>query len=321
MKIIGGFYESLLPEESFEYHSKAVALSNGRACIRLMLQNLNIKKCYVPNYTCDAVYHPFDLENVNYELYTIDECMEPVEQFELREGEYFYYINYFGVKGRTVRRLQEIYGDKLIIDNTHDFFKKRQSNNWSFTSARKYFGVPDGAFLYAPIALREENIQRFKAISLRHGIEKLNGDQSEAFNHYQEYEKSLTSDIKRISLYSEKMLSLVDMQNVMLKRRENFLILHSLLKATNILTIDDMAEEDVPFAYPFMPGRLLPKSVFYRDSIFIPSLWTDPLKRSGTTDSEKLFAKNLMPLPIDERYGREDMENMAKKIIGALQYA
>lgn len=124
MKPIGGFYELLLPEESFSYHDGATALSTGRACLRVLLQQLDVKKCYLPNYTCDAVYDSFDREEVPYELYAITESMEPAALPSLEEDEYFYYINYFGTCNHIVTRLYEAYGDKLIIDNTHDFFKK-----------------------------------------------------------------------------------------------------------------------------------------------------------------------------------------------------
>lgn len=320
MKVIGGFYELLIPEKSFDYHEDAIALSNGRACIRLITKNLNIKKCYVPNYTCDAVYHPFDLEGVPYELYSIRENMEPETFPNLAPDEYFYYINYFGVKSNVVEKLYGIYGNKLIIDNTHDFFKKRQHDCWSFTSARKYFGVPDGAFLYAPKDINS-SFERFDKFSLAHSLERLRGNQEIAFRNYQDYEKSLTSEINKISLFSEKTLSLVDIKNTTAKRKENFHALNKILENRNKFTLDNILDGDVPFAYPFLPSINFSKESLYGANIFVPTLWADPLKRDATTAYEKELAENLMPLPIDERYTIDDMKFMAEQIIRVLENA
>lgn len=320
MKVIGGFYEMLLPKESFEYHNEAVALSNGRACIRQIIKSLNITKCYLPNYTCDAVYHPFDLENVAYELYNIDEKMESLWLPDLNENEYFYYINYFGVKNNVVKKLHKKYGNKLIIDNTHDFFKKQQYNCCSFTSARKYFGVPDGAFLYTPFHI-DNNYERFEGYTLSHNLERIKGNQSTGFNMYQDYEKSLTSDINKISIISEKLLSAIDVENTKLRRKDNFKILHKVLGKLNLFVFEGVEEDDIPFAYPFLPNNLFDKSQLYSSNIFVPTLWADALNRNITTPFETLLSKNLMPLPIDERYDEEDMQFMSEQIIKLLDYA
>ena len=226
MKVIGGFFELLLPKNSFQYHKNACALSNGRACVRVILQNITIKKCYLPNYTCDAVYEPFILEKVPFELYNIDNNLDPLNLPELKEDEFFYYINYYGIKNSKVKKLQKKYGSKLIIDNTHDFFKKKQFTCWSFTSARKYFGLPDGAFLYSPVEVTN-SYAPFVDYSLQHNIERLKGNQEEAFIRYQAYETSLTSEIFSISNLSNKMLSLVDIKKARRVRIENFIFLHS----------------------------------------------------------------------------------------------
>lgn len=314
MKAIGGFYELLLPHDSIKYHEGALALSNGRACIRTIITQLGIKKCYLPNYTCDAVYEPFELEGVEYELYSIDENMEPVSLPVLGENEYFYYINYYGIKGLSVERLYGVYGDKLIIDNTHDFFKKRVYDCFSFTSARKYFGVPDGAFLYSPESI-DIDVTRFNGYSLTHSVERLKGNQDGSFEEFQKYEKSLNSEVYKISIVSEKMLSLVDIDRSIKKRKENFQILHAMLEEKNCLALGTVSHSDVPFVYPFLPDDYIDKTLLYPLNIFIPTLWADPLNHRETSEFESRLANSLLPLPIDERYNEDDMTFMAEHIL------
>lgn len=307
-KPIGGFYEFLLPEKSFDYHGDSIYLTNGRACIRTIIKHENIKRCYVPNYTCDAVYHPFVLEKIDITLYHIDSYLAPVELPELQEGEYFYYINYYGVKSDIVIDLINKYGNKLIIDNTHSFFKKKIPGCWSFTSARKYFGVPDGAFLYAPKTVNN-TFERFEDYSISHNIERLKGNQEEGFKYYTDYEKSLNSEIKRISVFSEKLLSLVNINKVMEQRKVNFNYLHDKLNDGNELKFA-LLDDDVPFCYPFLPKSDVDKKIFYKQNIFIPTLWKDPLDRFESNDFEVKMAQNLLPVPIDERYSAEDMNRI-----------
>ena len=104
MKPIGGFFELELPVVQRTFHPNAIALSTGRACLRLMLQNIDIRKCYVPFYTCDALYDPFQLEGVPIETYGLNNQLEPIRLTELNENEFFLYINYFGVRSTTVEQ-------------------------------------------------------------------------------------------------------------------------------------------------------------------------------------------------------------------------
>lgn len=315
MKPIGGFFELELPVGNEMYHSKAIALSTGRACLRLMLQNMDIRKCYVPFYTCDALYDPFLLEKIEIETYGLTNQLEPEFLPELNENEFFLYINYFGIKSKTVEELLNRYGKNLIVDNTHLFFHQGYHNNWSFTSARKYYGVPDGAFLYAPIKIDTSKIERFKGASIKHNVLRMLGLQNEAHHEYTEYEKSLTAEVHLMSIVSEKLLSLVDYDKVKEARLDNFKFLHELLGPLNQLHIDKEMT-DVPFAYPFLPKNLIDKKIFYKHNLFIPSLWLDPYKRQGKGyDFDKDLSVKLMPVPIDHRYNRQDMLPIADLLI------
>ena len=51
----------------------------------------------------------------------------------------------------------------------------------------------------------------------------------------------------------------------------------------------------------------LKKSDFHKEIIFIPTLWSDIMNRNEVWFSfENKLASQLLPLPIDHRYGKED---------------
>jgi len=139
----------------------------------------------------------------------------------------------------------------VIIDDTHRFFYHGYQGSYSFTSARKYFGVPDGAFLYGA-SKEARKIDRNTDISVLHNIKRLVGCQDEAYNNYLIYEASLGNKLKRISLLSERLLSGFNYETAAKIRINNFNFLHEQLQTYNNLTID-LTEIDVPFCYPFLP--------------------------------------------------------------------
>lgn len=317
MKPIGGFFELEIPRKGRPYHKKAVALSTGRSCLNVIIKYLAPRKCYLPFYTCDATLEPFFLNNIKFEFYSLGKELDPVSLPSLKEGEYFLYTNYFGVKCKTTASLIEIFKKQLIIDDTHNFFVKGNSSNWSFTSARKYFGVPDGAYLYAPVRIKEQ-FPRFTGISINHNLNRLLGFQDLSYRQFIDYEKKLNSDIYRISIISERLLNNIDYQSVKKKRMDNFSFLHASLKQYNEFRIDKR-DNSVPFCYPFLPSKKINLEELYKRNLFIPSYWSDTInRRIKGFDYEKYISNNLLPLPIDHRYGRKEMELMVEIVTSKL---
>lgn len=239
MKPIGGFLEFELPQIGQPFHSEAIALSTGRGGIRFILQHLAIQKCYVPFYSCDSVLAPFETEGVEIVFYEIDDQLEPKMLPPLEEGAYFLYINFFGIKQQTIDRLLQHYHDRLIIDNVHLFFAKGYPNNWSFTSARKYFGVPDGAYVFPPQNTKASlPAKQYQPTQINHLINRLIGDRELAYQQNVAHESSLTSEVMKMSTFSEKMLNAIDYEFVQSRRQGNFQWLHEQLSPYNQLIID-----------------------------------------------------------------------------------
>lgn len=295
------------------YHSEVIGLSTGRACLGVFIEQTRTKKVIVPYYTCDVTYRPFQLRGIPLEYYEINQDLEPQFLPELNEGEYFLYTNYFGVKEAYTLELVRQYGSKLLVDNTHCFFQQGYSGIWSFTSARKYFGVPDGAYLYSAFTIESSNFQPFQGITLLPYFNRLMGDQDTAFRQYQDHETSLNCDIFGISSYSEKMLQAVDFKKVRQKRLENFGYLQEALKDQNRF---GSLISGSPFCYPFWPTKEIKHESFYQNRIFVPS-YLKEIQNRITEDNEFTvqFSRQLLPLPIDHRYGKEEMDRMIEIVL------
>ena len=310
-RYIGGFFELEQADVGPCYHTDAIALCNGRACLSVIIDQLEPRKMYMPFYACDALYEPLQ-GRCNISYYSIDYDLEISDIPELKQDEYLLYIDYFGMKATYIERLKIEFGAKLIIDDTHNFFKKGHQGHWSFCSARKYFGVPDGAYLYSPITVATQ-YERNTSIRMNYLINRKKGRQELAFAQYQEYEKSLDSSIKLISLTSEHMLDRVDYKKVRDVRRSNFKFLDSELAEFNQISFT--ASQCDLFCYPLLPSKAVPKRDFHRHNIFIPSLWTDVLRRKETGFStEKEIARRLIPIPVDHRYKPVDLSKITQLV-------
>lgn len=317
-KPIGGFFELELPLVNKSYHQNAIALTNGRACMRVILEEEKPKSVYVPFYTCYALFEPMDKLGINIIFYSINEFLEPVDLPELNNDELFVYINYFGLKNNICKQLIEKYNKQVIIDDTHNFFHFGYGDIYSFTSARKYFGVADGAYLYGSNIKSLDNIQRNKNISILHNIKRLEEELDLAYEYYLKAETTFDSEILRISLLSEKILNSIEYDIVIKKRIENYMYLDKHLCNKNDLKLD-IEKGEVPFCYPFLPKILIEKEFFYKEKIFIPTFWPDILERKNLNFKlENEFTKRLLPLPIDHRYNIEDMQRVINYIQGKI---
>lgn len=316
-KSIGGFFELEIVQLGHSYHPNALALTNGRACLSWILDYEKPSIVYIPYYVCSAIYMPMEKIGIKYVFYEIDIFLNPINLPEPQEGELLILINYYGLKNKFVNNISKRYGKRVVIDDTHHFFNRGYPNSYSFTSARKYFGVPDGAYLYGA-SNTNKKIDRNTNISVIHNVKRLIGLNDEAYEDYIAYEASLGYEIKRISILSEKLLSCLNYSDIASKRSENFNFIHEKLKEYNKIPIN-ISEINVPFCYPFLPENYINKKLFHNKNLFIPTFWPDILERKQNRYIiEKDLVKRLLPLPIDQRYNIQNMKTIINFIQGEI---
>src|SRR4028118_266146 len=96
-KTIGGFFgleESGRADRSPVYHSEALALSAGRACMNFICKKVQAKVIYLPFYCCDALIQPLLENKIAYKFYAVDANFEISDYIKLGAGEFIVYINY-----------------------------------------------------------------------------------------------------------------------------------------------------------------------------------------------------------------------------------
>lgn len=307
MEAIGGYFSLELPLFK-EYHQGAIKLNTGRNCLEYILRCRHYKKVYIPYYTCDVILEPFHKLGIEYTFYHINLDFEIADDIHPQMGEAILYTNYYGLKQKYVEILAERYGQKLIVDNTQAFYAKPINGIDTFYTCRKFFGVPDGAYLYTDKLLDEELEQDVSYERMSFLLKRIDLGAEAGYADFREQSHLLIGQpIKRMSKLTERLMQSIDYEKSAHTRRNNFCILHELLKKTNKnrITLDDNA---VPMVYPYYSDKERLREYLINNKIFIARYWPNVLEWCQSGDWEYQLSENLVFLPIDQRYNEEAME-------------
>lgn len=308
-KPIGGYFELELPNTQ-EYHRNAIALNSGRLCLEYILRCRKYTKVYVPYYTCDSAIEPIIKLGIQYEFYHINNEFHIIDDIALSEKEALIYTNYWGMQGDYCNQLAEKYGRQLILDYTQAFFAKPINGIDTFYSCRKFFGVPDGGYLYTDLQADfdiEQDISYTRMDSL---IKRIDLSPEAGYDDFRKCSEMFHNmPIRYMSRFTKRMMCSIDYLKVVNKRRSNYEILRKSLGGK------ELSSDDVPMIFPYMTndGQSL-RNHLIQSKIFVAKYWPNVEEWAGGNALETWMANNILPLPIDQRYGVEDMNRIIKLI-------
>lgn len=312
MKEIGGYIE-LEKNIGTIYHENAIALNCGRNCLAYLIENKNIKKIYLPYFLCDSVSIICQKYDIEIEYYHINRSFQPI--FDKQPGiyEYLYIVNYYGqLNDKMINNYKKRFIN-VIIDNAQAYFNIPLAETDTIYTCRKFFGVSDGAFLYTNT---DDNKELPIDESHKRMIYLLGRFEKTASDFYGEYvlnNKLFTSEpIKRISKLTSNLLCGIDYRFVKDARTNNYLYLKNKLDSINLM---DTAAIEGAFMYPLLLENAegLRRKLINR-KIYVPILWPNVLEDVKKGDLEYHLAKDIIPLPVDQRYNVKDMEYLVQVI-------
>lgn len=311
MHSIGGYFGLELKEDNhFHSGSNCILLNTGRNCLEYILKVNKFDKIYLPYFTCDVMLEPILKMKIAYELYHVDENLEPIFNFdEVACNEVFLYTNYFGLKDDYVKSLSFL-GGNLIIDNAQSFFSKPLGSINTFYSARKFMGVSDGAYLYTTKFSDELLENDHSSNRLSHLFTRLDKSAEEGYAEFVINDLSLVNQpILEMSEFSKSVLKSLDYEFIKQKRLENYNFLNENLNDINKLKVLKNATQ-IPMVYPFWTDDSCLREKLIKNRIYCAKYWPN-VKLWNGSNLECEMTDNIIHLPIDQRYSLEDM----KKII------
>ena len=310
MTAIGGYFELADYEEGIFPHQEGVLLNTGRNALEYILRCIgNVKRIYLPYYTCEVVLEPLRRLHIPWTFYHINISFEIADEICPGEGEYIIANNYFGIKDEYIQSLAEKYSDRLIVDCAQALFAKPIPGIKCFYSTRKYVGVADGGVAYLG-HLSDEGLQisdtEHTECHDSHLIKRKQFGAEAGFAEYQENEVKLNDQpIRWMSDATKTILGHIDYDKVIAKRRKNFRILSEALSDRNLLALPDLETFVCPMVYPFYDGKDY-RHHLIRNKVYIARYWPNVTDFALFSD-ECSLADKLTPLPIDQRYSKSEM--------------
>ncbi len=309
-KEIGGYLEL----ETFSgpmLHEKALALNSGRACIEYLIEQKKIRKMAIPHFVCDVVADSCRKLGVELRRYHVDEQFRPVD-VQPEEDCCFYLVNFYGFLDEAALRAYAEKFPRLIMDNAQAYFSPALPGADTLYTCRKFFGVADGGFLYTDAPKkdlpRDESHSRMDFVLGRY--ERPAGEFYARAGENNELFSSLPP--MAMSPLTENLLRAIDYEQVKQKRTANYRLLHELLSGINQLSCPLV---EGAYAYPLLlPNGSEIRRALIEKKIFIPTLWPNVLQEQPEESLEYQLAKNILPLPCDQRYGAEEMHYLSEVI-------
>lgn len=313
MKAIGGYFE-LETHKGEHYHKNAIRLNTARNCFEYVLRTRGYRKVFIPYYTCEVMLEPIQKLGLAYEFYHINEKLEPATLPKLKSDEAFLYTNYFGLKQGCVKRLASLYGQQLVVDNAQAFYAEPLEGIDTFYSPRKYFGLADGAYLYTDKTLQQEFEQDCSFDRMSHLLKRLDLGAEAGYQDFHKNDDDLIGqDIKRMSKLTDALLREIDYADAKKQRRDNYIALDKALRASNHLHLS-LDEEDVPMVYPYFTREENLKKYLISEKIFVATYWPNVYEWCGRDELEYKLAEFTAYIPVDQRYGQEEMKRIIDTI-------
>ena len=316
MKAIGGYFELADYEEGGLFpHQDGVLLNTGRNALEYILRSIgDIKHIYLPYYTCEVVLEPIEKLHIPYTFYHIDQHFEIVDDIRLKEGEYLIVNNYFGIKDAYIQLLAERYGGQLIVDCAQAFFAEPIQGIKAFYSPRKYVGVADGGVAYLGI-LSDNKVEVKETERTRehdsHLLKRKQFGAEAGFADYQANEKKLNNQpIRWMSDETKRILCHIDFGKVTARRRANYYYLQETLGDINELTLPDVGTFACPMVYPYLSRSTTLKQKLIDNKIFVATYWPNVKEWCEDGNLESSLAQHICFIPIDQRYGEEDVKEI-----------
>ena len=313
MQEIGGYLE-LEQFVGTEYHPNALRFNTAKSALLWLMEKRRVRRIWLPEYLCPSVQAAIE-KNQKYTVlhYPVTKELTAELPKEIEPDDMLYLVNYYGQLSSQQIVRQKEKTPRMIVDNVQAFFEKPVAGVDTLYSCRKWFGVPDGAYLYANGLQTEELSPESAAGRFAHLLGRYEGTASEWYAAYRENEKWLDErPIHGMSLLARNLLCGVDYAAVKKRRTENFERMHRILRAINRL---DLTVPRGAFMYPlYLEG--FDTTAVRRDlvgkGIYIPMLWP------GLTGLASELSEKILPLPIDQRYGAAEINYLQDNLRTAL---
>lgn len=327
-----------------------VYTASGREAIGLSLKSLEenrpgiVRRCLLPAYMCDTVFFPFLHRGWEIHYYHIGKNLRADQEELCRRIEHIrpsllFVHAYYGADTwepmRSLLRQWRKQGIVIMEDVTQSYYRQDIGREADYVvgSLRKWYPVPDGGFAASDTPLLAEGLEKsgeftekrmeLLAEKWRYLHEEDSGAPEDRHLLKQEYlrknketEEWLDrhSEINRMSDIAGGILGTENEAQNKEQRNENYCCLYKALEdmkcCVPVFGSDTVTEAPLYFPVYADDREGLQRFLGEKD-IYAPVLW--PVGKENAdclSEDERYIYSHLLALPIDQRYGREAMEQV-----------
>lgn len=307
------------------------------------------KRCLMPAYMCDSVFLPFLHRGWELVFYSVDRDFETAgeEIFRLaleREPGLIFIHPYYGTHTCSGfrRQLAALRGrDWLVMEDvTQSYYLEESGRDVDFVvgSLRKWYAVPDGGFVVSDLPLAEDVLEPGEAYArerlvplvlkweyLREKERRPGGALTAGWlprkAEYLKKNRSMESaldcyrSVRRISRISAEILAKTDEEDARRRRTENYRALYDRICGMKRLwPVLRKEEAQAPLYLPVYAKERDGLQRFLSErGIYAPVLWpVGEENRDFLGGDESYIFGHMLALPIDQRYGTAEMEQIAE---------
>ena len=314
MKEIGSFIELELPKgmEFYKGVKDIARLNTGRSAIWHAFRLIGADAIWIPYYQCESVRDFLKRKGSVVKFYHQDREFNPID-LTPASNEAVLLVNYFGVM--SFERMSGLASrfKNVIVDNCQAFFCPPVPGAYNVYSARKFMGVPDGAYVVGENAesFIDEYPQGFSSDTADFLLKRIEyGCEGKGYEARTVNEERIDKeDIMKMSGLTRSLLDGADYESIIEKRKGNFRIASELFSEMNCLDANLYMDEDtVPMVYPLVveDDDLLDRLLAAKH--FQGRWWKYITDELPDETFEYWLSRYMIPITIDQRYGREELE-------------
>jgi len=324
---IGGEFEidpNLLSEYAGYIQTNGVFLyASGRSALMAILMHIgrNRKKTiHIPYYICISVVAACKNAGFKIKFYELNNDFLVSLDYLSNIGfeETLMTVNYFGFvdDNPSIIDVKKLRPDIVTIsDQVQSFWTYNKSvADFSFTSLRKHFSIPDGALVYCndPAVrfdnkIQESSFYKAKLIAsiLKHQV--LPDAVYLKFFEDGEHELDCGRKPEKASLLACYLFERIDLEGSKRRRRENYNLVYDFGLKMGLNFVFSFKEELTPLAIPILlKNRDEVRKKLIGQNIYLPIHWPQYYFNS-TSKLAKKMGTNEISLVIDQRYSANDI--------------
>lgn len=306
--------------------------ASGRAALYQILKYLKreagISRILLPDYLCTSVLVPVQALHLEFAFYPLDNALRLLPDFFKRSysaGDAVLLVNYFGLQdlAEDMAYIRSIDNDAILIEDDvqayYEFKKELDYQDFRFTSLRKSFAIPDGGLVKTrhplPRVEASNSFGQYKAAaavikSMREGHFF---DDRLYLELFEKGESLINDDLERgMSRLSGNLLGIQDEEVAKTRRIDNACYLVGELEKLGIKPVLPLVSGKVPLFVPvFLENRDQIRRELFKKEIYCPVHW--PSEGMDVAQGARMEEHELS-LIVDQRYGRQDMAEIANVI-------